>query len=331
MIKVNNTYDKLRQVVLGDLDKNILNLVPQEHFNKLEFIFDCTINDLNSMQKILESLDIIVHRPKFWNCNQEFKTPFYSMQGHKVPLTPRDHFLVLGDTIVEATSWNKEAAFTSFYYRDLFVDCFNKGAQWISMPMATHNPEYINEMDDWVPNNEPMVDAPNLLKYNDVIFVADYGANNQLGIEWIKRHFPQYKYIYLDRKHFQGHLDCHMNIVAPGKVLTWHPKEHFPDYFKNWTFIQLDKSYDTMKSGVQQLLDGRIQDDDFANTILSANSLVIDQNTLMMNHCYKNDDLEMVKRIEQNNIDIVWIPLDYGHFFNHGVTCVTLDLVRDDG
>ena len=52
MVKVNNTYDKLQEVVLGDLDKNILSLAPEEHRDKLDFIFDATIDDLNSMQKI---------------------------------------------------------------------------------------------------------------------------------------------------------------------------------------------------------------------------------------------------------------------------------------
>jgi len=333
MIKVNNTYDRLHEVVLGNLDKNILSIVPEEHFNKLEYIFDCTIEDLNDIQKIFESLGITVHRPKFWDCTQTFTTPFYSMQGHKVPFTPRDHFLVLGDTLIEVTSWNKEAAFTSFYYRDLFVECFNKGSKWISMPIASHNPEYINTMDidEDIPNNEPMMDAPNLVLYNDTIFVSNHGANNQIGIEWIKRHFPQYKYINLSSNYFTGHLDSHFNIVAPGKILTWHPKEHFPDYFENWTFIQLDKSYDTMLSASQKLLDGRIQDDDFANTILSANSLVLDQDKLMMCSTYKDSNSNMIKEIEKYNIEIIWAPIRYSHFFNHGLTCITLDLIRDNG
>lgn len=331
MIKVNNTYDKLQEVVLGNLDKNILSLVPEEHYNKLEFIFDQTIDDLNTIQKIFESTGITVHRPKFWDCTQTLQTPFYSTPGHRVPLTPRDYFLVLGDTLIETTSWSNESAFTGFYYRDLFVDCFKKGAGWLNMPMATHNPEYIDEIDDVIPNREPMIDAPNLTLYNDTIFVSDHGSNNQLGIDWIKRHFPNYNYIHLDKKHFIGHLDAHFNIVGPGKILTWHPREHFPDYFKNWTFIQLDKSYDAMKSGVQQLLDGRVQDDDFANTILSANSLVIDQNTLMMSVEYKDADLGMIKEIENHGIDIAWAPYRYQHFFNHGITCITLELVRDNG
>jgi len=219
MIKVNNTYDKLQEVVLGNLDKNILNLVSKEHYDKLEFIFDQTIEDLNTIQKIFESMDITVHRPKFWDCTQTLQTPFYSTRGHKVPLTPRDYFLVLGDTLIETTSWSDEAAFTGFYYRDLFVEKFKQGAGWISMPLATHNPEYIDDLDDVIPNHEPMIDAPNLTLYNDTIFVSDHGSNNKLGIDWIKRHFPNYNYIHLDNKHFIGHLDAHFNIVGPVMIL----------------------------------------------------------------------------------------------------------------
>jgi len=331
MIKVNNSYEKLREVVLGNLDKNILDLVKPEHYAKIEFIFDKTIEEFGQLEKVFNSLDVKVHRPnKDIDITKTFVTPFYEMEGHKVPYTPRDYFLVLGNTIIEVTSWCKEASFTSFWFRDIFLEKFNQGANWISMPLASHNSAAIDSMDDEIPNYEPMIDAPSLIVHDDVIFQSGYGSNNDLGSEWIKRHFPNYTYIELDRTQFVGHLDSHMNIVAPGKILTWHPREHFPEYFKSWDFIQLDGSIDILKRGTQKLLDGRIQDDDFANTILCANSLSIDQNTIMMADTYKDIGSKMIKEIEKRGIDIVWVPYSYQHFFNHGLTCVTLELLRSD-
>ena len=198
------------------------------------------------------------------------------------------------------------------------------------MPFATHDPRHIDSMDDEIPNQEPMIDAPNMMLHDDKIFVSSHGSNNDLGVQWVKQQFSNYDYIEMDKKHFVGHLDAHFNIIAPGKIMTWHPREHFPDYFDKWDFIQLDRSYDTLKSGVQKLLDGRVQDDDFANTVLSANSLSIDEKTIMMSDEYKDKDFEMIREIERNGIEIVWAPYKYQHFFNHGLTCVTLELVRDN-
>ena len=42
---------------------------------------------------------------------------------------------------------------------------------------------------------------------------------------------------------------------------------------------------------------------------------------------YKSET-EMVKQFEKHGIDIVFVPLTYSHFFNQGVTCLTLDLHR---
>jgi hypothetical protein len=331
MINVKNTYEKLREVVVGDLDRNILELVNPDHYDKLSFIFDQTIEDLNELQKTFEAMGIKVYRPKTWDVTKTLATPYYEMQGHKVPLTPRDYFLTFGNTLIETTSWCKEASFSSFYYRDIFLEKFKQGSNWISMPLATHNPEYIQDIDDEVPNYEPLIDAPNLMIHDDIVFVSSTGSNNDLGLEWVKRHFPEYKYMLMDKKHFTGHLDAHFNVLAPGKILTWHSSDHFPDYFKNWDFIQIDQSVDIMKRAIQKLLDGRLQDDDFANTILSANSLSIDEQTIMMANDYKDIGSDMVREIERRGIEIIWIAHENSHFFNHGLTCITLDLIRDNG
>lgn len=331
MINVKNTYEKLREVIVGDLDRNILDIVNPDHYDKLSFIFDQTIEDLTELHKTLESLGITVHRPKTWDITKNLSTPYYDLKGHKVPFTPRDYFLTFGNTLIETTGWDKGASFSGFYYRDIFLEKFKQGSNWISMPFATHNPVHIQDIDDEVPNYEPMLDAPNLMLHDDTVFVSIHGSNNELGLEWIQRQFPEYNYIRMNKKHFTGHLDAHFNILSPGKILTWHPRDHFPDYFKDWDFIQIDQSVDLVKRAVQKLLDGRIQDDDFANTILSANSLSIDEHTIMMADDYKDIGSDMIREIESRGIEIVWIKYTFGHFFNHGLNCITLDLVRDNG
>jgi N-dimethylarginine dimethylaminohydrolase len=81
-------------------------------------------------------------------------------------------------------------------------------------------------------------------------------------------------------------------------------------------------------SSQQTLVDSRIQDSDFDNTVLCVNCLSIDRNTVVMWDHYKNET-DLIKQLEQRDIEIIFVPLTYSHFFNQGVTCLTLELNRE--
>lgn len=328
MINIKNSYGKLRELILGDIDYTVLDSVDQEHRTKLTYIFDQTAQDLDDAETYFRQLGIKVRRPKLLDSNKPIQTPYYETLGHKIPLTPRDHHLILGDTIVECSSWFRESVFSGFYYRDIFEEHFRDGAKWISMPIPTHNPQNIDPLDDGIPNREPMADAANFVLHNDVIFASTAESNNQLGIDWIVRHFEdKYKFIFLDSKKFKGHLDCHFKILEPGKIVTWHNPQDFPDYFTDWDFVQLDNSFDASISRRQKLLDGRIQDDDFMNTVLANNGISIDSETIILNETYK--ELPKIRELEKH-VNIDFLKFNYSHFFNQGISCITLELNRDD-
>ena len=84
---------------------------------------------------------------------------------------------------------------------------------------------------------------------------------------------------------------------------------------------------DKKTSMSQTVIDSRIQDGDFENTVLAVNCLSIDTKTVVMWDHYKTETA-MIKQFEKKNIDIVFVPFTYSHFFNQGVTCLTLDLDR---
>lgn len=77
----------------------------------------------------------------------------------------------------------------------------------------------------------------------------------------------------------------------------------------------------------QTVIDSRIQDGDFENTVLAVNCLSIDTKTVVMWEHYKTETT-MIDQFKKHNIDIVFVPFTYSHFFNQGVTCLTLDLDR---
>ena len=328
MIRVRNTYEKLNEVILGSVDPGVLELADSENRPKLEYVFNQVAEDLDSIQKILEAKNVKVHRPTIFDSAKQFTAPYFSSNGQRIPINPRDHMIVLDDLILETASWNRESYFATTYFKEIFNIAFDKGARWISMPMPAHNIDLVDEMEDDIPNVDPMIDAANMMLHDDVIFMNTQGSNNARGVEWIERHFgDKYKFIKLP---FSGHIDCHMCIIRPGTVMTFHTKDEMPDYFKDWNFIRPDTSFDKMMMLEQKLIDGRVQDDDFLNTLLVTNALSLDSNTIMIIDLYKDKELELIKELEKNNVNIVFFPYRCAHFLGNSISCFTLELNRDD-
>jgi scyllo-inosamine-4-phosphate amidinotransferase 1 len=328
MVNCYNSFDQLKEIIVGDIDERILEFCDATQYDRFSFILKKTRQDLNAFQKNLESFDIKVHRPTFFD-NLCVETPFWKSQGLKIPLTPRDNFLVVGNTIIETASWQKERFFEGFYYRDIFLDYFNRGANWISMPMPRHDGVDPDPMDsNHIPNRDPVIDAANVIKFGKDLFVSVAGSNNQLGLNWLERNLTDYRIHPVDRSIFSGHLDTHFSIIRPGLVYSYHSKNELPDYFKNWDLLSLNPEIDREKSLSQTFYDDKLQDDDFANTVLGVNILSINENTIMIDDHLENN-LQLRRQLDQYRIEPIFVPITYSHFFNQGLTCITLDTVRD--
>lgn len=328
MINVHNTFDPLKEIIIGDVDMDAIKLEDPRQQKRIEYIFQKTKEELNNFQNILEAKDIIVHRPTPIP-NIPIQTPYWSTHGTKIPLTPRDLYLVLGNTIIESAMCEQERFFETFYYRDIMLHKFHQGAKWVAMPIPRHNyKDYEIDMLDDVPNQDPIMDAPSCLKYGKDVFVNTHGAGNKLGLQWLQSMFGDtYNFYEINQSNIIGHLDSQINLLRPGLLLTYHSRSSLPAYFKDWDIINLDPEKDKIISRSQNMIDSRIQDSDFENTVLGINCLSIDRNTVVMWEHYKNEK-RMIEPFEKNNIEIVFVPFTYSHFFNQGVTCITLELDR---
>ena len=328
MINSHNTFSPLKEIILGEVDPGVIQVEDKDKQSRIEYIFQKTNDELKKFQQLLESKGIVVHRPSKMP-NSEIRTPYWNMPGTKIPLTPRDLFLILGNTIIESAMCEQERFFEPFYYRNIILQQFREGAKWISMPIPRHDyKEFEIGMDDDVPNQDPIMDAPACLKYGKDIFVNTKGAGNRLGLDWLVSIFGDtYDFHEINHPKISGHLDSHLTILRPGLLLTYHDKKTLPEYFKNWEVINVNSNNDRMKSMSQTAIDSRIQDFDFGNTVLVVNCLSIDPNTVIMWEHYKSET-HMIKQFEKHGIEILFVPFTYSHFFNQGVTCLTLDLNR---
>ena len=329
MINSHNTFSPLKEIILGDVDIHSIKFDDPRKQRRVEHIFTKTKVELDNFQKALQEKGIKVHRPK-QIMNVPIQTPYWSTAGTKIPLTPRDLFLVLGDTIIEMAMCEQERLFEPFYYRDILLEQFRQGAKWMAMPLPRHDySEYVPGSDHDVPNQDPIIDGPSCLRYGKDILVNTRGSGNSLGFEWLKSMFAdRYTFHEVDIPGVIGHLDAHFSIIRPGLLLTHHKKDRLPKLFDGWDIIQVDPTEDKIISQGQQEVDSRLQDFDFENTVLSVNCLGIDTNTIIMWDHYRSETT-LVKALDKHKIETMFIPLTYSHFFNQGVNCVTLDLHRD--
>ena len=325
MLNIYNTFDKVESILLGSVDKSVINFSDSDQKNKLHDIFDKTSEELNVIQYVLEKRGIKVYRPGQCN-NTEITTPYYTTKGLGMPFTPRDNTLVMGDTLIETSGWRKERIFESYYYREVFLELQAKGAKWITMPLPRHLPDTSSAGDYyWVPKEDPILDGAAVLRVGRDIFISNGGSHNELGLTWLKTMFPQYRY-HTTKKNFTGHMDAHICVVRPGLLYTEHDKQVLPPQFENWDIIKTPSRYDREKMREHELIDARIQDDD-RDTSLSTNCLVLDQNTIMMPNHYAHKK-DIIEQFDKHKIEILFVPFTYQYFFGQGITCMTQELAR---
>lgn len=330
MVNVNNTYSQLKEVILGKVSYDFVKHLPDSKQRKVEYILKQTEEDLEEIQSILEKENIKVLRPETkLEYDREIKTPLWSEIGLRYPLAPRDIFLVIGDTIIETASVSRYRYFEHWAYKDLMIDYFKKGAKWISMPAPLLGDQtYDIDEEIYTTNYEPLLEAAGVIQHDADILVSTCVTSNSLGIQWLKNTLGNnYRYHELNNK-FPGHLDAHICIVRPGLIATYHKKEDFPDYFKDWEFMDLFSTLDVDISKSQEFIHDNLQDDDHLNTNLICNLLSINEHKLLLYDHHK-ENKKLLDTFEKYDIEPVFIPFKYCHFFNQGITCITLETIRE--
>ena len=330
MVNVNNTYSQLKEVILGKVSYDFVKHLPASKQRKVEYILKQTEEDLEEIQSILEKENIKVLRPETkLEYDREIKTPLWSEIGLRYPLAPRDIFLVIGDAIIETASVSRYRYFEHWAYKDLMIDYFKKGAKWISMPAPLLGDQtYDIDEEIYTTNYEPLLEAAGVIQHDTDILVSTCVTSNSLGIQWLKNTLGNnYRYHELNNK-FPGHLDAHICIVRPGLIATYHKKEDFPDYFKDWEFMDLFSTLDVDISKSQEFIHDNLQDDDHLNTNLICNLLSINEHKLLLYDHHK-ENKKLLDTFEKYDIEPVFIPFKYCHFFNQGITCITLETIRE--
>lgn len=327
-----NRYDdftRLREIVLGEVNYSPLDSITDDDDREfMRHILDETKTSMKELERIFQKFDVKVWRPEVFEHKKDniIGSPYANVNSVYTSLTPFDNFLTIADTIVEMSpSYAVNSMFDYVQYQHIWKEKFDHGSRWISMPRPSYNVNKTDEMSEEPSNFEPYGDSPSMLIVGDTVFLAEKHMFNQLGRDWLKREFPQFKFEVF--KGTNGHLDSYFAVVRPGLALSGIAKDRLPDKFRNWDIIEFQKeNYKDVS-----MISDYFQDDDYENTTLAVNVVSIDpENIVMYKHVIDNN-VEQIRKIEDYGVNVIPLELDVSRWLNTGLHCFCNALVRDGG
>ena len=324
-------WGRLEEVWLGDC-------YPAHFYDHLESevrdvfyaITQNTQEDLAVIQRKLEEHGVQVRRPRYDRI-EDFLMP----QGHptsagqlcKPMITPRDHFLVFGNTLFGAT-WDHRAWADAV--ADYVKDLGSRIVDRPNIPGAGH------------------INGANTVRVGRDFYLDSYWHNEHVDVEYIQKTFKDYRLHMLNNG---GHVDGCFAVLKPGLLLT---SEYFDDYdrtFPGWEKININQPeflrHKKKSSRTGPWHNGKwwlpgvsnsakfndhvikhAQDwvGDYTETYFELNCLVIDEKNVLM----VGENEGVFRALEQHGITAHPMPFRTRTFWDGGLHCLTLDIRRND-
>lgn len=343
-----NEWDPLEEVIVGRVENAVVpslsdpevNAIVPDHaewfFEKYggqpfpQDMIEKATAELEGLVKVFEERGVTVRRPNALDSSVEFKTPWWSSKGLYTAM-PRDIFLVVADTIIEAPMAWRSRYFESHDFRDIIDDYFDKGAKWLAAPkslMVDHfyNPDYDPDhpVDSEgnrqfvISENEIAFDAADFLRFGKDIVVQKSNVTNGRGIEWVRRHLPNDFTIH--EVHFGDdhpmHIDTSITPLCPGKLLInpdWVSKEDLPDFLQKWEIIEAPKPVFTNDNALY-----------FSSDWLTINFVSVDEKTVIV----EEKEEPLIELLQSHGMDVITIPFRNFYQFGGSTHCATTDIRR---
>ncbi len=291
----------------------------ENHNSEVRDVFqrltEITRQDLNEIQKVLESHGVTVRRPQF-NTIEDYLDDVDMLR--KPPIVPRDNHVVIGNTIhyttiVEIRPWD-----------------------WIVKDYLKDNRCAIRHSAHRFVNGAGVVRVGRDIVLDTDIFDIEY--NN-----W----WPEYR-VQVEKN--GGHMDGCFAVLKPGLILANHYFDGYERTFPNWEIIYMDNpTYKTSSStGYKQpypVYNGKFWETsvgtnkafndhvvkhaldwvgNYTETYFELNCLSIDEKNVIM--LGEND--HVAEELQRRGITVHWVPFRTRCFWDGAMHCLTLDVRR---
>ena len=251
------------------------------------------------------------------------------------PMMPRNSAIVIGNKLLMTEKGN--AAFDSLWYKTVKLEN-------IINPWSQHtNPD----LGAWQLNIEEQFHAPYLTRVGNRIF-ADCQDVAWLP-QYLQTNLPDYNVVTVN---IGGHNDGSFSPIVPGKIISIAGETHYNQTFPGWEVFFVKQFWWEKLNQWHQLKNktqGRwfIANDsgidvnesliDFVNSWLTnwvgyVEETVFDVNCLVIDHqhiCFSNYNKDLWNWCKKIGITPVLTPFRHRFFWDGGLHCMTLDLVRE--
>lgn len=344
-------YDPLKEVIVGDCnDPGDFDWFLDERVkSKFNLILEETKEDLQNLSEYLSGLGICVHRPNPTKFESQVNLGSFTIPNPASPIVPRDQYLAYDNIIIQTYTSMVDRYLDSASYYHIFKEQFDKGINWISMPP----PVLIDIVETekwWIKGEEIYHDTlqdrllwhtATMYKLGDTLITNTKGPGNYNGLEWMTRNLPNIKIIENTETHQQGygHID-HGWFMTDDETVFCVDKSWVPLVLLDKEIIELHKffdPFDDQKFFMDYTRTGGKYTVEWLDKWLNgwkgyAQECFFDTNVLVLdkeNILFTNEQPRIFKLMEGRGINCHVIPQRHSFFWEGGVHCLTLDLVRD--
>ena len=335
IIKSYTNWQPLEEVIVGSVySPDYFDFIEhQEVKNQIQQILVESQEDLDNLQKLIESHGVTVHRPDLPNKQQWQEAQINNKIVPLPPLTPRDWQITLGEKLLRV-----------LHMSELDTICDSIETQHPGSVIDPHRNEY--------DANHVMVDAVAscIVRVGTDVFFDNSEWLTTDQMHWIRDNVLDSRY-QVHRAITNGHGDAVFAILKPGVILsTMHDIDiNYQQDFPGWQVLKInDATIDAAMSVGQfryESLDGRWYlpgkrpSEQFAafvdtylktwtgfvkETVFDVNCLVLDEQHVIFSGYNKS----VFNFCEQHGITPIISELRHKYFWDGGISCVTQDLRR---
>lgn len=319
-INSNFGFTPLKEVWLGDCyPESFYDHLPNEIADPFRQITQWTKEDTGHLQTFLEERGIIVRRPVFSQIDDYIDTQNNLI---KPPICPRDHYLVLGDTLYGLHNHLKSTDPWQYWF-DYYQSHGLNVQQPTEQPINCLNP-------------------PCIVRVGRDLYIDQIGHCNVWGFvsEWL---IEQSKHYRINISNTDGHSDGVFCPVAKNIIVTSKYKQDYTESFPNWNLFRIpeqlsnftsrkywttgDKNIDNNKCFNDHiLLNASNWVGNFQETVPEVNMLVIDEHNVVAMKDYP----PLTEWLDKQGITVHYFDFRTRSFWDGGWHCLTLDIHRND-
>jgi glycine amidinotransferase len=337
LVSVHNEWDPLEEMIVGIADGARVSS-PDPGLYALDYaeylaaeseiptgpherqVIEEANEDLAAFVELLEENGVTVRRPEPIDHARPFGTPDWATDG-QFSYCPRDVLLTIGDTVIETPMPLRARYFESIAYRDILLDYFRRGANWISapkprLPEETYSLEARNGSK--LSNLEPVFDAANVLRLGRDLLYLVSSSGNMLGAQWLQRALgSEYRVHPLPGIYDGTHIDTTVALVRPGLVVL-NPEriseDQVPEVFADWEVIWCREPVDSgwhgpfPRSSVWQAM----------------NFIMVNPDLAIVNELQR----PLIGELEDHGVEVAPLPMRQARTLSGGFHCVSLDVRR---